>query len=174
MRIVPWLTLTLLAAVATHAALLFAGPRLLMEIILSRMTQEAPVNTASFPPKPTAETDRIVRSSPDLFYSICPYDLSKGALSIEGRVPPGTYWSVSFYDLNTDNFAVINDRQTGPTYRIWLRSADQAEAPSPARDIISTTPRGLVLFRTLIDTPSREADLDAARKQVTCQTVAGG
>ena len=52
----------------------------------------------------------IVRPSPDLLYAGCAFDLADGPLRIQATVPRDTYWSLSMFAANTDNFFVVNDR----------------------------------------------------------------
>ena len=61
--------------------------------------------------RPDENSRGVVRPSPDLLYSACPFDLSKGPLKITAHVPHSTYWSVSGFDAATNNFFVRDDQQ---------------------------------------------------------------
>ncbi len=173
MKLARWLAAVAVVAVATHLVLLHFGARLVMGRVYDAMTAFAGVNAPAFPPRPTAETDRIVRSSPDLLYSICAYDLTDGPVEIAGVVPPGTYWSASFYDMNTDNFRVVNDREAASRFAFRLVRAGEGGAKAGAETVESPTARGVVLFRTLISDEKRLGELDAARREVTCGRAPG-
>jgi uncharacterized membrane protein len=142
-----------------------------MSIAMGRMTAAAGgPNTILTPPRPNAQNNTIVRSSPDLLYNVCVYDVSAKPLRISAEVPQGTYWSVSFYDMNTNNYRVINDGQAtaGAVLLVLMKPGATGAPPSGAEIVTSPTDRGIVLFRTLINDESRFAEIDAARRQAKC------
>ena len=55
----------------------------------------------------------VVRPSPDLAYSTCPFDLSKGPVRVDVVPVAGRYSSLSIFDANTDVTFVRNDVQAG-------------------------------------------------------------
>lgn len=171
MKIVRFFLMVLVIAAITHAGLLYFGPSLIMGRVMGAMSGMAGMNAIAHAPRPTADTDRVVRSSPDLLYSICAYDVTEKPLRIRADVPPDTYWSVSFYDMNTNNFRVINDREAsaGAVVLVLRRPGDTSPAPAGAEVIESPTDRGLVLFRTLIASEARFAEIDEARKDARCE-----
>jgi len=79
-------------------------------------------NTILHAPRPTSRSRGVVRPSPDMLYSICVYDLSAagGAVRVSTHDMPETYWSVSLFDVDTNNFYALNDRQGKPVPRISL------------------------------------------------------
>lgn len=97
----------------------------------------------------------VVRPSPDLLYTACVFDLSAGPLRLHTPVPPG-YLSISGFAADTSNFFAVNDRDAtvdadGRRHLDLLLTADAGvQAPPGTRLIVSPSPRGLVLFRTLI------------------------
>lgn len=66
-----------------------------------------PVNQFGPPLKITAENQTVVRSSPDLAYSICRIDLSNGPVEVRGGVWEG-YSSLTIFDENTDAIFVTS------------------------------------------------------------------
>src|SRR5260370_36720622 len=108
-----WIAATLLVAVAVLGARVLLLPRLIMIRTMAGITKLASINTILHAPRPTSRSRGVVRPSPDLLYSICVYDLSSadGAVRVYAYDMPETYWSVSVFDANTDNFYVLNDRQ---------------------------------------------------------------
>jgi uncharacterized membrane protein len=117
--------------------------------------------------------------SPDMLYSICVYDLgaTDGAVRISTHDMPETYWSVSVFDANTNNFYALNDRQakTGAADFLLVgpgRSAETGRLPV----VTAPTNRGIVLFRTLVHDESHIAEIDAARHYAACEPyrAAGG
>ena len=174
MKILRFLISVLIIAAITHAALLYLGPSLIMSTAMGRISAAAGgMNTILHAPRPTAANDSIVRSSPDLLYSVCAYDVSEKPLRIRGDVPPGTYWSASFYDMNTNNYRVINDTQVpGGAFVLVLSKPGATPVESAgAEALISPTSRGLILLRTLIDSDARLPELDAARRETGCKPL---
>src|SRR5689334_2627268 len=96
----------LLAAIAVHFAIVSLLPNLMMDAAFNRLSGKgAHANSWIHAARVDENARAIVRPSPDLQYSACPYDLSHGPVLI--RVTPWpSYWSVSLYAANSDNFYV--------------------------------------------------------------------
>ncbi len=173
-RWMPWLAATLAVAALVHVATLYALPRRIMAGAMARMG--AP-NTMRFAKRPDETSRAVVRPSPDILYSACPFDLSKGPLKLTARVPHSTYWSVSGFDAATNNFFVRNDLQVaGDSIEIL---ALRKGMPLPPLDtateqviLFAPTTKGLFLIRTVINDEKDLAALDAVRHQASCETVA--
>jgi uncharacterized membrane protein len=170
MKIIRWLIAVAVIATLTHGALLYFGPSLIMSRAMGRMAERGGWNTMTHAPRVNATNDTIVRSSPDLLYSVCPYDLAYGSLRIFAEVPKGTYWSMSFYDMNTNNYRVINDAEAsaGMALVVVRRPTNESLTPVGAEVINSPSDRGLVLIRTLINDDARLAEIDKVRRSATC------
>lgn len=174
MSFVRWLIAVIIIAALAHGAALYFGPSLIMGVAMGRASSAVGVNTMGYPPRPNADNDTIVRSSPDLLYNTCVYDVSDKPLLLTAEVPPGTYWSAAFYDLNTNNYRVINDKQatTGGIRVLLVKTGTpSAETPAGAETITTPTERGLILIRTLVNDEASFAAIDAARKQATCRPL---
>ncbi len=152
-------------------------PHFIMAQAMRKIVRDGGYNVVHHVARADEHSRVVVRPSPDLLYSICPFDLSKGDLRVQAEVPPGTYWSVSVFDADTNNIFVENDRQAKG--RDFWQSADPisfdsrvkstSERPKPQtklyrvfataarRNQIPPTARGLVLFRTLINDESHFA-----------------
>jgi uncharacterized membrane protein len=169
-----WIAATLAVAVMVHVATIYAIPRRIMARTLRRM---GPPNTIHFAKRPDETSRGVVRPSPDLLYSACPFDLSKGPLKITASVPHSTYWSVSGFDAATNNFFVRDDQQiAGSSIEIIALRPGMALPPldaAPERVILfAPTNKGLFLFRLLVNDEKQQPALDALRRQATCGTVA--
>lgn len=174
MSFVRWLIAVIIIAAIAHGAALYFGPSLIMGTVMSRAAAVSGVNGMAYPPRPNAANNTVVRSSPDLLYNICVYDVSEKPLLVTAEVPPGTYWSAAFYDLNTDNYRVINDGQArtgGIRVLVTKPGTPAAEATAGAETIVSPTTRGLVLIRTLINDEANFAAIDTARRQAKCRSL---
>jgi uncharacterized membrane protein len=168
-----WVGATLAVAILVHLVTVRAIPRLITARVLKRM---APLNTMHFGRRPDEASRGVVRPSPDLLYSSCPYDLSKGPLRVTARVPHSTYWSVSAFDAASNNFFVRNDQQiAGDSIEILaLRPGMTPPTSGDAHQpliVYSPTRKGLFLFRLLIDDDAHLAILDALRHEASCASV---
>ena len=167
-----WIAAALLVAVITHVVVLGMVPHLVMGRLLSPMGRP---NRILFDKRVDASVHGVVRPSPDLLYSSCPFDLSVGPLRVRSPVSPGTYWSVALYDDDTNNFYTLNDRQAGNGVVDFVIELDEPDRDQAAtlegmRIVRSPTTKGLVLFRTLINSEKNFALVDAIRRQATCGT----
>jgi uncharacterized membrane protein len=165
-----WLALALGVAVVTHAATVWLLPRVVMSVATESMAERAGFNQAVFPPRADETARTIVRPSPDLLYAGCAFDLSAGPLRIEAVVPRDTYWSLSMFAANTDNFFVINDRGVpSGTVDLVLATAGSAVAvPDGATVVEAPSARGIVLTRMVVASAQRAAELDATRRRFSC------
>jgi uncharacterized membrane protein len=169
-----WIAATILVALVVHLVALYLLPRVVMMRALDRL---GAANTMHVGKRPTAAARVIVRPSPDILYATCPYDLSKGPLRVTAPVIHTSYWSVSAFDANTDNFFVKNDQKT-PADSVELVVVKRGQA-WPKLDaaieraiLFSPSEKGLILFRAVIDDEKHLPAIDAALHQARCGTVA--
>lgn len=162
-----WIAATLLVAAAVHVASVALVPHMIMQVTM-RAIGRGGINTMMFGRRPTSASRGVVRPSPDLLYSSCVFDLSAGPVHVSAHGMPQTYWSVSLFDAETNNFFVLDDRQakTGDV-DFTIVPPDQDRQPR-GMVVRSPTRTGLVLFRTLIDDDARLAAIDAARRHASC------
>lgn len=159
----------ILAAVSTWAAI-GAIPYGLMNVAMERLGQGG-INTMSHGNLATPARQPVVRPSPDLAYSSCPYDLSAGPLAIDVTPVPGRYSSLSIFDAATDVIFVRNDVEAqGKPFRIVVARDGQA-VPAGAEVVRTTHDRGIALVRLLLKDPKEIGGLNAVRRQSTCATV---
>jgi uncharacterized membrane protein len=168
-----WGAFTLVLAAIMHWAAVAYAPSLIMSRAMSAIGTKG-TNQISHGERATAAARKIVKPSPDLLYSQCVFDVSRRPLKITTAAPTDTYWSVAFYAANTDNFFVLNDTEAkGQPATIVLMGQDQKVPPQPegTRIVTAPTPRGIVLFRTLINDDAREAELDQQRRAASCEPM---
>jgi uncharacterized membrane protein len=115
----------------------------------------------------------VVRPSPDLAYSICPFDLTKGPVRVDVVPVAGRYSSLSIFDANTDVAFVRNDVQAGgKSYAVVI--AKDGQATPPGADVVRVQDdRGLALIRLLLADPSELPGLEPVRRQSRCGPVSG-
>jgi len=157
-------------AAVTHFAAVYAMPRALMNVAMERIGAGGS-NVWHLANRVTAESRDIVRPSPDFAYSACAYDLSEGPVVISAA-PWNSYWSLSLYGANSDNYYVIDDREAHYGAEILLIRRGQ-RAPENATNVVqSPSGRGIALIRRLAPSPaSYSAAAEAARADV-CASVA--
>ncbi|KTE14302.1 DUF1254 domain-containing protein [Sphingopyxis sp. H115] len=162
--------LGLIVAAATMWAAILYLPYGLMDIAMNRLGQGG-INSMSHGNLATPERQPVVRPSPDLAYSSCPYDLSQGPLAIDVVPVPGRYSSLSLFDAATDVIFVRNDVEAaGKPYRIIVAREGQV-VPAGAEIVRTDQDRGIALIRLLLREPAEIGALDAARRQSSCRTV---
>jgi uncharacterized membrane protein len=166
-----WIAATLAVAFVVHFGSMMLLPHLVMNRALAQM---GAANTIHHGRRADATSHGVVRPSPDLLYSSCPFDLSKGPVRVRAPIPPNTYWSVSAFDDATDNFFVENDRQAKDSMVDFILVGPHRGKQPVGRIVRSPSERGLILFRTLIADEKNFAALDAGRRQATCGTVRNG
>lgn len=169
-----WLAATLAVAALVHGASLLALPYLIEAHVLQEM--DAP-NAMHYGKRPDESTRGIVRPSPDLLYAVCPFDLAHNPLEIVARVPHFTYWSISGFDAQTNNFFVRNDGQIAGsklTVRVLPPGSAMPSHSGAADSFVTVAPTrtGVFLIRSLINGENNLAALDAIRRQSSCRTVA--
>lgn len=159
----------LLIAAVTHIAAVHAIPRVLMNVAIERLGAGG-LNVWQLADRVTEDSRQIVRPSPDFAYSACVYDLSDGPMLITAT-PWNSYWSLSLYSANSDNYYVIDDREAryGAEVTLVRRGARHPEGASTVVESPST--RGIALIRRLAPSPATyAAAADVARRDL-CESI---
>jgi uncharacterized membrane protein len=75
------------------------------------------------------------------------YDLSEGPVRISGETWP-RYWSISFYQQNSDNYFVTNDQELEEqTFNFILGLEGQNIDSLTGTPVVSPTSKGIMLIR---------------------------
>jgi uncharacterized membrane protein len=173
-RLLPWVIAALLGAVVVHALTIRLLPRAIMRVTMGMMKYENGPNHEVHQARVDATQRAVVRPSPDLLYSACAFDVSDGPVRVTADVPPDTYWSVSMFSDQTDNFFVVSDRQAtdGHVDLVLALPGTPVDLPPGARRVDTPSARGAILERTLVIDEGRFAELDAVRRRFTCAPLA--
>ena len=164
------LVVGLLVAVATAYVAIWAIPYGLMNVAIDRLGQGG-INRMSYGNLASPAHQPVVRPSPDLAYSSCPYDLSAGPIAIDVAPVPGRYTSLSIFDAATDVIFVRNDVEAeGKRFRIIV-ARDGQVVPAGNEIVRTNHDHGIALIRILLKDPTEIGALDAARRQSSCRTV---
>lgn len=170
-----------LTAITTHWATLNFAPSIIMDrALLALKDRGVALHAFTTPKRITPQTQAVVRSSPDMFYSLCRYDLSK---------PPGGgkqtnptvdvymaewdgYQSLSFFDAETNNYATI--RGNGTSQRVKLgeyfnfTGRSHTTGGGNRTAINSPTKRGVILIRRLAPTAEAFAKAKETARRDRC------
>lgn len=157
----------LIGALAWHGTLV-AVPRGLMVLAERRIASAAGFNHMLHSPIVTAQSRAIVRPSPDLLYSSCPFDVSTGPVLIDVAPIDAPYWSLSVFDHATNVAFVRNNQQSGGRpIRVALVGDGQA-APTGYQTVRVPGRRGVALIRVLIDRTKPIDAINRQRQQSSC------
>jgi uncharacterized membrane protein len=160
-----------LLGVAAWQTVLAVAPDTLMRLALDRVSKVGGPNRFTHAPLATAASRAIVRPSPDLAYSSCPFDLSNGPLLIDAMPVPSPYWSLSIFDTHTDVALVRNGIKAAyKPFRIAVLASGQS-APAGYEPVHVDGTRGIALIRILIDDRARFPAIDQERRATTCRST---
>lgn len=156
----------LVVAAATHAATLHFAPSFIMARAMDALeARGVALHRFTTPARISPQTQTVVRSSPDLYYALCRYDLADPGQELTVRMGNWPdYQSVSFFDARTDNFATL--RGTGRAVAVRLLPPGSAAGPGA---IVSPSEKGVVLIRRLAPDAGRFAAAARAGAQDLCQ-----
>ncbi len=162
------LIVALACATAAHAAALHFAPTLIMARAMDALAQRGvALHSLTAPQRITPQTQSVVRSSPDLYYALCRYDLSEPGMQLTLRMAAWPdYQSLSLFDAQTDNFAVL--RGTGKAVAVRLLPPDSAAQEGA---IVSPTAKGVILIRRLAPDAARFAAAATAGEGDACRVV---
>lgn len=167
-RAFAWLGLMLLTALTAHAAVLVATPYVIMSAAMARVGEGGGFNTWAFAPRVTPESQTIVRSSPDLAYTACAFDVSEGPVRIS-IAPWRGMQTFALYADNTDAFLTLTEQDIGAGgLELALVRPGGARPPGSARVIEAPSVRGLALDRRLAPTEADFAEVEAGRRGMVC------
>ena len=166
-----WVAATLALAVVIHILFVAAVPHLVMFMASQRILKKSGsgINRLLLAPRVTVNSRDVVKPSPDLLYSLCVYDVSARPLRITAPVPD-TYWSISFYQTNTDNFFVLNDRQveTDPVKIVLVGPDMPVPDIADAEVVVAPSNKGVFLLRSLIMDEDKLDDLIRIQRTASC------
>lgn len=164
------LVIGIVLGIAAWHMTMAATPGVLMRLAVGRVAKIGGMNRFSHARLATAASRTIVRPSPDLAYSSCPFDLTGGPLLIDAVPVPAPYWSLSIFDSHTNVALVRNgEKARGQPFHIAVLAPGQS-APSGYESVHVDGTRGIALVRILIDVRARFPAIDVERRATTCRT----
>ncbi|BFM15797.1 hypothetical protein R50073_19800 [Maricurvus nonylphenolicus] len=165
-----YLLISLALAVPLHVMAVWAIPYGVMLIIQEKSisTDGAKINKVLYKDMIT-ENDRIViRPSPDVLYSGMVFDVSSEPLLISAKVIPNQYWMLNFHDIETSNFAIIDDREVkdGEFKLILASQTAKFDNTEGIQVLRAPNNRGLMLNRLVIPDRSMAEEYKALQRSL--------
>lgn len=151
---------------AAHALTLHLAPGVIMSRAMEALADRGvPLHGFSAPRRVTPQSQQVVRSSPDLYYALCRYDLAEPGARLEVRMAAWPdYQSLSFFDARTDNFAVLRGAGRGVAIRLLAPGSAPQEGA-----IVSPSAKGVILIRRLAPDAARFAAAARAGEGDACR-----
>jgi len=154
------LAVLIATAIAAHWATLATTPSVIMDRALSTLQDRGiALHAFTTPRRISPQTQAVVRTSPDLFYSLCRYDLSDPGSSLRITMAQWQdYQSLSFFDDQTNNFATFRAVGEKRVVKLYPREplakmvADGQTPPDGETWQSTPSQRGVVLIRRLAPT----------------------
>lgn len=170
-RWIPPLVLGLVLAITGYLIEMTAYPKLMMWGATRMVAKGAGYNTLFYGPLPTDQSRAIVRPSPDIAYSSCPFDVSNGPVLVDVEPVPSPYWSLSVFDHRTDVAYVRNnlDANNQPI-RIAIAKEGQP-VPDGMQAVRVSGTTGIALIRILVQDAKQFPAIEAARKKSSCKPL---
>ncbi len=166
-----WIAAAVILAVIVHIVVVLAVPSTIMGIALNGMAEAGATPGPLHPPRPDASSRGVVRPSPDLAYSVCLFDMNKGPLVIRTQIPE-TYWSLSAYGANTDNFFAVNDTQVrGDTFSLMVRREEDEVTDPNTPVVFPPSDKGLILMRALVTNDEMYRAVNEVRQATSCEVL---
>ncbi len=168
-----WITAILFIGWLGQYPLTMLVPQLIMERLYYKIAENVSPNQLNATLRPDESSRWVVRPSPDLFYASCLYNLKQGPVVINAPVSE-RYWSMQFYQMNTDNFAgITNQREqrfrAGTQVEVTLVGPDTNPNDYAGEVIQSPTERGIMLLRA--SAIGDDSQAQAALKNSRCKVL---
>jgi uncharacterized membrane protein len=158
-------------AITGYLVEMTAYPKLLMWGATRMVAKGAGYNALFAGDLPTDKARVIVRPSPDIAYSSCPFDVSNGPVLVDVEPMPAPYWSLSVFDHRTDVAYVRNNLDAGnQPIRIAIAQEGQP-VPDGMQAVRVSGSSGIALIRILLQDRAQFPAIDAARRKSSCKPL---
>ena len=165
---------TVTLAIVFHVVTVIAIPYGIMAIAQKQMQDKynGKINTLYHLPPSNSDSKLAPFPNPDSLYSLCAYDVSDKPLHITANIPE-SYWSLSLYQQNMDNYFVLNDKQIQSGYaEIILTGKNKTiSEQGNTKIVITPTNKGFLFIRYLIEDSAKLDDLIKVQKQAKCYVM---
>jgi uncharacterized membrane protein len=170
-----WAALALLLSCAFVVLFLWALPLVITGVLMLRFRRRMGGKPAFLMMGRPVKSggDRVVMTSPDMIYMLSVYDVREEPVVIHCAVPGSdTYWCISLYRRNTDNFYVRNDQASKEReFDLVLTGARGGYQRLGNEEVVAApSSRGIVVIRAVI--ADRDDEEEIARVQATLKQTA--
>ena len=152
-----------------HLVIIYYTPSLMMKFIGRNWEEQNMINNSFARDLPDSEFTEVIRPSADILYGGCVYAVTYFPLVIETEVHE-SYWSISFFSENTDNFSTINENvHNFGKLKIYLFGPNSM--PTKVNDgfiVVSPSNNGLMLMRQFIGDGSKTDKLNEIQNSLDC------
>ena len=164
--------IVLITAFVLHFIFIISFPYAKLWYISKNWESQNMINSAFSRDIPNSNSREVIRPSADLLYSGCGFDVTYKPLIITSSLPD-SYWSISFFSSNTDNFSTINESiQKGQDVKIYLFGPESE--PAMVEDgiiVVSPSNTGLMLFRQFIGNSANLDNLYRNQESLACSLI---
>ena len=164
--------LLLVIGFVMHLIFIVSFPYMKLWYISKNWESQNMINSAFSRDIPNSSSREIIRPSADLLYSGCGFDVTYRPLVITSSLPD-TYWSMSFFSSNTDNFSTINENnERKREIKIYLFGPESESANvDDGIVVVSPSNKGLMLFRQFIGNSSSLNKLYKNQESLNCKLI---
>ncbi|MEZ5708071.1 MAG: DUF1254 domain-containing protein [Blastomonas sp.] len=157
------------AVVLGYLGTMWFTPSLVMDRAWIGMSELAGVNHMLHAPLSNAGRRGIVRPSPDLAYSLCPFDLGNGPVLVHAEAVPDRYWSITVFDNVTNAVFTKSDRDTGGKNADVALVRSGQSVPAGIETVELPDDKGIALVRVLMHDRSEIAEIQPIRAKSFCK-----
>ncbi|MEX0812864.1 MAG: DUF1254 domain-containing protein [Chitinophagales bacterium] len=146
-----YILLFLLVSIGAYKLTIHATPYAVLFVV--KLIGNGVLNEPVYTEAITDKERRVVMPNPDFIYVAMGYNLYNGPVRISGKMPEDSYASVALYNSNTQNYFVLNDRETPNKSFTLLLSREENTNPNKDESsqlISSPSGLGVVLMRILV------------------------
>ena len=163
-----------LAAAISHVVTLSMLPSTIMNKAVGMLSERGvSFHDFTLSPRATPQSQSVVRTSPDVAYSVCLFDLSDGPVLVQGAAWD-SYGSLNVYDGETDNvFSIDLGPEEPPVAGAVLGLARDEDHPVPdgLTMQVLNSPQGIALIRRLSPSDEHYARAEEAATGDVCQKL---
>jgi uncharacterized membrane protein len=151
-----WVLLTLVLTAGFLLLFIWRIPYFITKAVLrgfARKAEGSPWNRFRIGSVAKSGEDNVVMTSPDMVYMFGAFDVTREPVLIHCSLPDHqTYWCISLYAMNTDNFFVRNDRTAGERqFDLVLVGPNGRYQKSGTETVVKApTPKGVILVRAVV------------------------
>lgn len=163
-----------LAATVSHVVTLSMLPSTIMNKAVGMLAERGVAfHEFILSPRATPQSQSVVRTSPDVAYSVCLFDLADGPVLVQGGAWD-SYGSLNVYDGETDNVVSIDLGPEEPPVAgavLGLARDEDHPVPDGLTMHVLNNPQGVALIRRLSPTDEHYTLAEEAAAGDLCEKL---